>query len=83
LRLLNRSLTLAKLQELDHAILRDESHNFRLKTYYIRPTEQLRQLTVGFSNVKVFSWSSGLELTSKAALDINTDMWLYYLCTIS
>lgn len=82
LRVINYSLTLDQLRAATHAIVRDESHNFRLKTYYIRPQAQIRQLQPYFSNIKVFSWKTGLELTSESDLSANCDMWLYYLCRI-
>jgi ubiquinone/menaquinone biosynthesis C-methylase UbiE len=83
LRTFNPSLTLQKLQAATHAIVKDESHNFRLNTYYVRHQEQLDQLEPNFSNITSYSWSSGLELTPKQALDSNSDLWLYYLCTIN
>ncbi|MEP0890147.1 class I SAM-dependent methyltransferase [Leptolyngbya sp. NM3-A1] len=82
LRLANRSLTLAQLQQLDHAIIKDESHNFRLKTYYINPADQLKQLAENFYDIQIYSWSTGLEIKNQLELDANVEMWLYYLCTI-
>lgn len=82
LRMINYSLTLNQLRATTHAIVRDESHNFRLKTYYIRPQAQIEQLRPYFSDIKVFSWKTGLELASETDLLTNCDMWLYYLCKI-
>ncbi|MBD2119389.1 class I SAM-dependent methyltransferase [Trichocoleus sp. FACHB-262] len=82
LRLINRSFTLEQLKASSHVIVRDESHNFRLKTYYIRPEAQIQQLAPNFSEVKVYSWKTGLQITSEAELRSNSDMWLYYLCVI-
>lgn len=82
LRLANRSLSLTQLKTSTHAIIKDESHNFRLKTYYVNPLEQLNQLSTNFCDVQIYSWKTGLEITSQADLDVNTDMWLYYLCVI-
>lgn len=79
-RFLNRSLTSSQLKASTYAIVRDESHNFRLKTYYIRPQEQMKQLALDFEEIKVYSWKSGSQITSKDALAANSDMWLYYLC---
>lgn len=79
LHFLNRPITLRQLRGLAHVIVRDESHNFRLKTYYIRPQEQIKQLAA-FGAVKVYSWQSGLEITDESALAANSEMWLYYLC---
>ncbi|MBD2071573.1 class I SAM-dependent methyltransferase [Leptolyngbya sp. FACHB-671] len=82
LRCFNYSTTLEQLSLSTHATVKDESHNFRLKTYYVRPQEQINQLEAGFSNIQVYSWKNGLELKTKNEWSANTDMWLYYLCTI-
>lgn len=82
LRFFNRSISPQKIKDSTHEIIQDESHNFRLKQYYIRPQEQLNQLEAGFENIKIYSWKSGLELTTQQDLDTNVDMWLYYLCRI-
>jgi ubiquinone/menaquinone biosynthesis C-methylase UbiE len=83
LRLFNRSLTRPQLKAVTYSIIKDESHNFRLKTYYIRPLEQINQLTPDFSQVKAYSWKNGLELTHEKELCENVDLWLYYLCIIN
>lgn len=80
LRLLNRSLTSRQLKESAYTVVRDESHNFCLKTYYIRPQAQIKQLVRDFGEVKVYSWKSGVEIIDEDALATNSDMWLYYLC---
>jgi ubiquinone/menaquinone biosynthesis C-methylase UbiE len=82
LHLFNRSLTLVQLKVVDYAIIRDESHNFRLSTYYIRPKEQIHQLSQWFNQVKVYSWKNEIEIEDPQALITNDDMWLYYLCQI-
>lgn len=82
MRLFNSSITLNLLKSSAYVMLRDESHNFRLQTYYIRPQEQIKQLEAHFRETKIFSWKSGLELTSDSDLSSNFDMWLYYLCVI-
>lgn len=81
LRWLNRPLTLTALQAADHVIVKDESHNFRLRTYYVRPKAQLEQLAA-FGPVDVYSWKSDLPIATAAALAANVDAWLYYLCSI-
>lgn len=82
LRFFNRSLSPQQIKSSDHEIVQDESHNFRLKQYYIRPQEQLNQLEAAFGNTRIYSWKSGLEITTQQELNINADMWLYYLCKI-
>ncbi len=82
LRLFNRSVGMMQLKASNYIILRDESHNFRLKTYYIRPQEQILQLSDGFQNFRVYSWKQEVEIKSKKELESICDSWLYYLCTI-
>lgn len=82
LRLLNLPMTLKQLKKSAYVFIRDESHNFRLKSYYVRPQEQLKQLASNFGAVKVYSWRSGLEITDEDALAANSEMWLYYLCAL-
>jgi ubiquinone/menaquinone biosynthesis C-methylase UbiE len=82
LRLCNPGMTWNQLKSSGYAILRDESHNFRLQTYYIRPQEQVQQLTPNFRDIKIYSWKTGLELTGENDLYSNDDMWLYYFCVI-
>lgn len=82
LRFFNHSISLHQIKSSDYAIVQDESHNFRLKQYYVRPQEQLNQLQANFDNIRMFSWQSGLELITQQDLSANTDMWLYYLCQI-
>ena len=82
LRLCNRSMTLQGLHSSAYVVVRDESHNFRLQTYYVRPTEQLSQLDANFSDVNVYAWKSGLPLAGERELATNADLWLYYLCAI-
>jgi ubiquinone/menaquinone biosynthesis C-methylase UbiE len=90
----NPGLTLAQLQAMPHGVIRDESHNFRLKTYYVRPLEQVRQLlAAGFRQIQVQTWHDGdvlaqvagspvpaVEEPEVALLLANRDQWLYYLC---
>lgn len=81
LRSFNRSFSLRQLQASSYAMIRDEPHNFRLRTYHIRPQDQLTQLASGFKNIKIYSWQRGTEI-SPNDLSTNTEMWLYYLCNI-
>lgn len=77
----NRTLNSQMLAEADYALIRDEPHNFRLHTYYVRPQEQIRQLLGnGFGNIQVFSWKTGIELTDSVTIQRQDDLWLYYLC---
>ena len=82
LRCCNRSLTQAQLKASAHVIVRDEAHNFRLQTYYVRPQAQLQQLESHFRNIKVYSWKNVREIKRPSELDANSELWLYYLCLI-
>ncbi len=77
----NFPISLKQLKSSAYLILKDESHNFRLKTYYIRPQEQISQLQSNFSAVKVYSWKNGLEVPADQ-VGCHSDLWLYYLCMI-
>ena len=81
LHLFNFPIDLKQLKNSAYLILKDESHNFRLNTYYVRPQAQLDRLKPYFDDVKVYSWQNGLELTCDE-LHHHPDMWLYYLCAI-
>ena len=81
LRALNYPLNPQRLNGLNYAIVKDESHNFRLETYYIRPQEQLKQLNEKFSDIQVYSWRNDVELVTEPDRASNTDLWLYYVCT--
>ena len=78
----NFSISLDKLKASDYVIVRDEPHNFRLHTYYVRPTKQLEQLESYFRDIKVYSWKTGKEISSNSELNSNINGWLYYFCVI-
>ncbi|MCW3005298.1 MAG: hypothetical protein JWQ20_4596 [Conexibacter sp.] len=47
----------------DYAVINDGYHSFGLKTYYIAPKVQIKQLEeLGFSNIKVIRQIDGVEL---------------------
>jgi ubiquinone/menaquinone biosynthesis C-methylase UbiE len=81
-RAINWPLSLTQLRTLDNVVVRDESHNFRLASYYIRPLAQRTQLAPYFTNIRAFPWQSATELTSEDDYRTNQEMWLYYLCQI-
>lgn len=82
LRFFNRSISPKQLKYSSHEVIQDDSHNFRLKQFYVRPQEQLDQLKADFEDIEIYSWKSGLEFMTQAELNVNSDMWLYYLCKI-
>ena len=81
LRVVNRSLTPQQLKTAAYAMIRDEPHNFRLRTYHIRPQDQIDQLSSRFTDITAYSWQSGLEI-SDSELESALELWLYYLCRI-
>jgi ubiquinone/menaquinone biosynthesis C-methylase UbiE len=81
-RLFNRAIDLKTLKASAHAIVKDDSHNFRLETYYIRPQAQIQQLEPHFDQIQAFSWQSGLEITTESELSTTVEQWLYYFCRI-
>ena len=65
-----------------HAIILDGGEDFRLQTYYIKPSEQMRVLRqMGFSHIRVFSETSGAEIEDETGIDrLDVNRWFYYLC---
>lgn len=64
-----------------HVMINDGAMNFRLRTYYITPVEQLKQLSeLGFAKTKMYSLTSGMEFRN---LDNSIDQWIYYLAQVS
>jgi ubiquinone/menaquinone biosynthesis C-methylase UbiE len=82
LNIFNLKITHEQLETADYLIIKDESHNFRLQTYYIRPQAQIQQLRSSFEEIEIYSWQTGLEIVNSKELSTNIDMWLYYLCII-
>jgi ubiquinone/menaquinone biosynthesis C-methylase UbiE len=67
--------SLREIASRDWAVLQDGALHGGLETYYVRRSEQLRQLAAaGFANVRVF------QLDGAPAREHATDPWLYYLC---
>ena len=83
LKLFNLSITKDKLKNSEYLLIKDESHNFSLLSYYIRSKEQLKQLESNFNSVEIYSWKSGLKLIEKTDSSFDSDLWLYYLCVVN
>jgi len=79
--LYNWRVRTAEVMRSRFAIINDGSHGRHLRTYYIRPLEQLSQLCQDFTDVRVFSLNTGAQLDSHELADVE-DCWLYYLCKI-
>jgi ubiquinone/menaquinone biosynthesis C-methylase UbiE len=82
LRIFNRQTLLNQIKTSDHITVRDESHNFSLSNYYVRPQAQIHQLAGNFKDVQIYSWKNDLEIIGERELCANFDLWLYYLCVI-
>jgi ubiquinone/menaquinone biosynthesis C-methylase UbiE len=73
-----------ELKKRPFAIIRDGTHWFRLKNYYITPSEQLRQLEqFGFKNARLYQLNGDEIRESARVQDTITDHWIYYLCNAS
>jgi ubiquinone/menaquinone biosynthesis C-methylase UbiE len=79
----NRAITLDRIKTADHLILRDEAHNFRLQTYYIRPEQQIQQLAFGFHSIDVYPWQQGEKVAEPGDLAREATRWLYYVCVVN
>ena len=63
-----------------HTMVNDGAMNFRLKTYYITPVEQLKQLSeLGYAGTEMYSLTSGKEIKNP---NNSVDHWIYYLSKI-
>ncbi len=72
-----------KLINKNYAILRTRVHMFRLRTYYIKPIEQIKQLSdLGLKNIKIYSYDNGNEIKDLSKLDTIKCPHLYYICVI-
>ncbi|MCB1692159.1 MAG: class I SAM-dependent methyltransferase [Pseudomonadales bacterium] len=78
--LLNDHRLVKDVSKLGHVELIDGYHDYRLKHYYVRGSEQIAQLERDFENIRVFA-RGGEELLTPAAWDNATDEWLFYFAT--
>jgi SAM-dependent methyltransferase len=77
--LYNRHLRTKEVWSAPYILFNDGAHR-NLRTYYIRPLEQLSQLKEDFTGAKVFSVATGAEITDSGSLRDYDEPWLYYLC---
>jgi SAM-dependent methyltransferase len=67
----------------DAALINDGAFQFRLTTFYIKPSAQIAHLVrAGFDRVQVFGLKTGATLEQEA-LGASTDPWLYYFCEVA
>jgi ubiquinone/menaquinone biosynthesis C-methylase UbiE len=60
-----------------HHMFNDGAHNFQLKTYYITPVEQVKQLReLGYTDIKMFGLTDGKEIKDPSKI---MDHWVYFL----
>ena len=78
--LFNMPLMRQKIATSDHLIVRDDSHLYRLSTYYVRATQQLKQLSQDFRQVEIYPWNSQERVSEIDGPIMETALWLYYLC---
>jgi len=82
-KLLRANKQIWRIKKKKYALVKDSGHDFRIGNYYIKPEEQLKQLTdMGFTNIRTFSFNSGKEIVNNIELNKLTDSWLYYLANI-
>jgi len=73
-----------KLKQKEYAVIMEIVHRSFLKTYYVKPLEQLRQLKeVGFTNVRLFSFEDGKEIKDVSLLNNLDELFVYYLCEVN
>ncbi|OLC69681.1 MAG: hypothetical protein AUH78_23125 [Gemmatimonadetes bacterium 13_1_40CM_4_69_8] len=80
--LYNARVRTAAIRSSPYVVINDGAHGRRLRTYYVRPEEQLAQLNEDFTDVRVFSLTTGGEIRGLSALRSVEDAWLYYLCRL-
>jgi hypothetical protein len=80
--LYNWRVRTATVMRSPYFVIKDGAHSRQLRTYYIRPEEQLAQLSEDFTDVQVFSLATGAEVEGRSELRNVEDTWLYYLCRI-
>lgn len=69
------------LRNSKHRMIKDDAFEFRLKTYYITPNEQLKQLReLGYSGTKMYSLTNGRVIKNR---NNTMDHWIYYLSQTS
>ena len=67
-----------KRRETDHLVLKDGTHGFHLRTYYITPTAQIRQLVDhGYSEIQVIT-NDGWIVPQADAVDDPADPWVHF-----
>lgn len=83
---LRRAIPAVRRRELlarQWAVVNDGAHDFRVETYYLRPSEQVRQLDAEFRDIEAYRLrGNGERLPDLHAMDACTDPWIYFRCTV-
>jgi SAM-dependent methyltransferase len=67
-----------KRRETDHMLLKDGTHGFHLRTYYIKPTAQIRQLVDhGYSEIQVIT-NDGRIIAQADVVNDPPDPWVHF-----
>ena len=80
--LYNPRVRAAQVSKAPYIVLNDGAFHGKLQTHYIRPLEQVAELSEAFSDIRVFSSATGAEVEDRNKLRSVEDPWLYYLCKI-
>jgi len=65
-----------------YAEVYDGALAYRLRTHYIEPQRVLDELVqTGFRDIRAFRLTTGKPIPTTEELRVNTDDWIYYLCT--
>jgi SAM-dependent methyltransferase len=78
----NPRVRAAQVRNAPFVLVNDGGHRGKLQTHYIRPLEQIAQLSEAFTDIRVFSLATGAEIEDQTKLRTVEDPWLYYLCKI-
>ncbi len=63
------------------ALVNDGEHGYGLKTYYVRPLEQVKELEKhNFKDIQIIDVIDGKVLKEQGSILEAKDIWLYYLC---
>jgi ubiquinone/menaquinone biosynthesis C-methylase UbiE len=70
--------------QLPYAFIRDGGEDFKLLTYYVKPSQQVKVLhELGFREIRLFLEKTGQQIMDISRIDdYSQDRWLYYLCHI-
>jgi ubiquinone/menaquinone biosynthesis C-methylase UbiE len=72
----------ATVRNSPYVIFNDGAHHWKMRMYYIRPLAQMAQLSEAFTDIRVFSLTTGAEIEDQSKLCCVEDPWLYYFCKI-